>query len=286
MFSKHPISLSACHRQKTAGTVSGPQRAFTLIELLVVIAIIAILAAMLLPALAQAKEKAKRMQCLANLRSLEVAFNIYAGDNKDKLPVLNTQNNAAWCWDLPDSAMQVLLSSGMTKKTFYDPGTQPRFDDPINWSNPGMGNGTTLYNFGITATPPASTDFHIIGYALALSGESSKLDPTNQNTTLQPETVTLANGDKVLFNVSSRVLVSDAILSETATLPGYVNPGNNYISVTGSFEQNGTLYPHTSPHVVRGLPTGGNTGYKDGHAQWVKFEYMTPRTYTGQPFWW
>ena len=111
------------------------ENGFTLIELLVVIAIIAILAAMLLPALSQAKEKAKGIYCIGNLKQIELAMILYKSDNQDYFAVGFDPKATMWVW--PSLLRRYTSPNGLDTKVFACP-SAPQKDQWITTLGSGL----------------------------------------------------------------------------------------------------------------------------------------------------
>src|SRR5437763_169912 len=148
-------------------------RGFTLIELLVVITIIAILAAMLLPALASAKERGKRAKCVSNLHQIGLALQMYAGDNKDLLPCSTDLNEKLGnaLWDVPLTMLNN-LSDGKTnnnvlRQVAYCPGGFTTVQDVDFWWYYTSGFHVTSYQW-IIRRQSSLADTRTFGTAITL----------------------------------------------------------------------------------------------------------------------
>jgi type II secretory pathway pseudopilin PulG len=242
-----------------------------LIELLVTIAIIAVLAALLLPALSSAKERGRRTACLNNLRQFNLGLIMYGHENQDHLP---NMSGGHWAWDLPYSVADTLLQAGITRDIMYDPGF------------PEM-NQDGLWNFAPGAYNPDGTPgpYRVIGYAMTFPGTAS-VTQTNQNITINPTPIRAAGTDFFYPapDPTERVIVGGSVISAPGENDPTARDTYQYSDIIGGYEP----LPHRCAHFKGKMPAGDNVAMMDGGARWRNFSVMMPRTDDlGTPvYWW
>jgi prepilin-type N-terminal cleavage/methylation domain-containing protein len=255
---------------------------FTLIELLVVIAIIAILAAILMPVLQAAQERARRINCVSNLRQWGTAMQIYCNDNNNGLPRDGMDADATYPGPSDDSAFPGTTVDGTP-------------DDPTAWFNllpPNMQTPTLQFYFDKMNTSPGGGDAKPLKY-MPFPGKQMAIweCPSASMAVSTAETILSGNGYDGFFSYEMNIDLKDAdggrfryptmprltslkLPSATACLfdccfdpiTEVVNGAQVYNSVNPANRQNSFAGRHTK---------GGIMNFLDGHAVYFQDSYVT-----------
>jgi prepilin-type N-terminal cleavage/methylation domain-containing protein/prepilin-type processing-associated H-X9-DG protein len=244
-----------------------PRRAFTLIELLVVIAIIAILAALILPALASAKERAQQTQCANDLKQLGTGMLMYVHDNEDAFPGLASRHNGFhpedWIyWRTNDLAHPLAKSPIVSLLSSVD---ATLFRCPRDRSDADRMNGIT------DSDGPYLYSYSFTGYGVSLT-DTWGLDGNDNFGMASVFTGDVNNPTISLFKMSMlRNPTAKIMLAEE---PASLDPSDSP-DYTQDVIQDGRWMPRAGDSLTMRHGGKGSVTFADGHVQLERWDFGT-----------
>ena len=239
------------------------KKAFTLIELLVVVAIIAVLVALLLPALSTARELARRSVCGSNLKQYYIGIYSYAEDNNDWLPPFDTwlierrgNSLGGWPTRMSVTLRDIYQSYGLHRDVFFCPSLLSQNPTAINSWDPAWGVGTAyVYSAGMRYNVwPNSWSHYIVPCKLDEDGEYDK------------------GGVHYSVPAAERILVTDQVEQQATNSTVWFGNHFPFFSVGA---------PDSPPKQA-----GANELHMDGHVKWYQSGQMKRMLYSAGPWWW
>jgi prepilin-type N-terminal cleavage/methylation domain-containing protein len=298
MTTNEPVPVGRCAQAR---------RAFTLIELLVVIAIIAILAAMLLPALAAAKERALRTACMNNIKQLSLGVIMYAGDNNDILPPLKWRaGNPQYPYEMfrytSVAPLQYMADGGpynlgdlwankvvTAGKSFYCPSYRPAGDVATTSTA-----GVAIFDIDRVFARYDGLDAAKTAWPLGAISALLNKNTVRSGYFYMPQETTLVI-DPLISPPFNNEMIPDMAYGGIAKnnpnkqeagwecLPGLKQSqvDSKRSMVVDVLPDDGTL--NFSHQTVSHQPAGLNAGFGDGHVNWQK--YLSTKAAFNQTLW-